>query len=323
MKLSIIIPVYNAGKFLQACLESIYRQGLAEEEFEVLAINDGSTDDSGKLLDAACREHTNMRVFHEPNSGVSATRNKGLNRASGDYILFLDSDDLLADGSLPGMLRLAYGHETEIVKGMHTELQDEALQEMGNAMAFSEETAPAELLEDPSRMLAGLDPRNGFCYLYLFRRDFLDRHRLRFSEESRFMEDLAFIVQAICRTRRFLQTGIRHYVYRLHAASCVHSIDTAKLHSAITALGIIDAELPAAPTECRTQLIRILDFNLRMIVWFAAHYRSIYPDRSRICRHLRQALRNLPATPRHPRLLLLRWHFPLIQLQHRLARRRY
>ena len=99
---SFIVPVYNADRYLNRCLDSILSQsGL---NFEIICINDGSSDCSGKILESYCRLHPDtVRVYHQNNSGIAATRNKGIELAKGDYIAFVDNDDWLDSDWLENM----------------------------------------------------------------------------------------------------------------------------------------------------------------------------------------------------------------------------
>ena len=94
MLLSIIIPVYNAEQYLQKCLESVFNQNLSPQDYEILCINDGSTDASLSILNKFQEENTNVKVVSTENKGPAHARNRGLNSAKGNYITFLDSDDL-------------------------------------------------------------------------------------------------------------------------------------------------------------------------------------------------------------------------------------
>lgn len=95
MKLSIIVPVYNVGQYVRHCLQSLLDQNL--EDYEVLLINDASTDNSRGICSEWCEEHPTFRLInHERNIGLSAARNTGLQEAVGEYITFIDSDDFLA-----------------------------------------------------------------------------------------------------------------------------------------------------------------------------------------------------------------------------------
>ena len=104
--LSIIIPVYKVEKYLPQCLESIVRQVEEEkEEVEVLVIDDGSPDASGKLADACAKRHSFVRVIHRKNGGVAAARNTGLDQARGGWLYFVDSDDWIARGAVRTLLQ--------------------------------------------------------------------------------------------------------------------------------------------------------------------------------------------------------------------------
>lgn len=94
-KLSIIIPVYNLEKYIDRCLNSIFVQ--ENQNFEVIIINDGSTDTSSFIIENAIKDKNNYKLFNVPNSGVSAARNLGLRNASGEYVFFLDGDDWISE----------------------------------------------------------------------------------------------------------------------------------------------------------------------------------------------------------------------------------
>ena len=108
LKLSIIIPVYNVEKYIEVCIESLYKQNISEDEFEVILINDGSTDNSLSILQRFEIQHTNITVISQRNQGLSVTRNNGIKAAKGEYILFVDSDDLIIKNSLKTLLGTGY-----------------------------------------------------------------------------------------------------------------------------------------------------------------------------------------------------------------------
>ncbi len=97
--ISVIIPIYNAEKYLEECLESVYRQTMEESQYEIVAVDDGSTDGSREI----CKKYENKENFqyiYQENAGVSRARNHGIQQAKGKYLLFLDSDDFLAENTL-------------------------------------------------------------------------------------------------------------------------------------------------------------------------------------------------------------------------------
>lgn len=104
-KISVIVPIYNTEEYLQDCLNSLVNQTAADNSFEVLLIDDGSTDKSAEICQSFCQKHSFFKYFHRENSGVSKARNFGIQNAKGKYILYLDSDDKLTAGSLEYLYR--------------------------------------------------------------------------------------------------------------------------------------------------------------------------------------------------------------------------
>ena len=103
MKLSIVIPVYNAEPFLARCLDSIRIEEKHLKDVEVIIVDDGSTDKSAEIMDAE-RDRVEFRIFHKENGGCCSARNEGMCQARGEYIANLDADDELVDGAVNLML---------------------------------------------------------------------------------------------------------------------------------------------------------------------------------------------------------------------------
>lgn len=108
MKLSIIIPVYNVEPFISRCLDSCYNQGILEEDYEIICVDDGSTDKSMSIVEEYACQHKNLVILHQSNAGQSVARNHGLRIAQGDYVWFVDSDDWIQPNVLPGLIEHAY-----------------------------------------------------------------------------------------------------------------------------------------------------------------------------------------------------------------------
>ena len=104
MQLSIIIPAYNAEKYLDECLASCYRQEMSECDYELIIINDGSTDGTLEKAQEWSASHSNIKIISQENKGLSRSRNAGIEASQGDYVMFLDSDDQLADNSIARIL---------------------------------------------------------------------------------------------------------------------------------------------------------------------------------------------------------------------------
>lgn len=98
--LSYIIPAYNCGRYISACLASVFAQGLKGSEFEVIVVDDGSTDDTAEVVKNHCSTHDNIRLVSTPNRGAGMARNEGLRWARGRYVYFMDADDMLLTGGM-------------------------------------------------------------------------------------------------------------------------------------------------------------------------------------------------------------------------------
>ena len=115
IKISFILPVYNVEKWLDNCLGSIYRQQLDSEEFEVICVNDGSSDNSLEILKKWAVVHNNLVIIDQKNKGMSSARNVGITYAKGQYIRFIDSDDYIADGVTRDPLKIAINNDLDIL----------------------------------------------------------------------------------------------------------------------------------------------------------------------------------------------------------------
>jgi len=114
-QLSIIIPIYNVEKYVFECVDSVFRQGLDEDVFEVIIVNDGTEDKSMVAIGELISTHHNITVLNQENQGLSVARNNGMAIATGEYIFMPDSDDLLFDNSLKTVLELALSTKADIV----------------------------------------------------------------------------------------------------------------------------------------------------------------------------------------------------------------
>ena len=115
MKLSIIIPVYNAEKYLKKCLESVFQQNLKLEDFEVICINDGSTDKTQQILEEFQKKYTNIILENQENFGEAISRNKAIFLSKGEYITFLDSDDYYDALTLSKALQIIASQNLDIL----------------------------------------------------------------------------------------------------------------------------------------------------------------------------------------------------------------
>ena len=109
-KVSVVIPVYNCEEYLESCVESLMKQTMDKDDFQIVFVNDGSSDNGGAICEKAAKEHSNITYFLKENGGVSSARNKGIELSEGKYILFLDADDTLTEDTLKSIYEFFEEH---------------------------------------------------------------------------------------------------------------------------------------------------------------------------------------------------------------------
>jgi glycosyltransferase involved in cell wall biosynthesis len=189
IKVSVVIPVYNTRPYLGECLDSLLTQDLAADEFEIVAVDDGSTDGSGELLDEYAGRYPQVRVFHQENSGwPGRPRNVGRDASRGAFVFFADSDDRLAPEALRRMYEFATAHGSDVVVPKIAPLEGPRAPDH----VWRRTQVDAEL----TRLIYTLGPWK------LFRKAFLDEHGLRFPEGKVRLEDGILTTEAYLAARR-------------------------------------------------------------------------------------------------------------------------
>ena len=115
MQLSIIIPVYKVEKYIRDTLQSIYRQQYDENLFEVIVINDGTPDDSMRIVAEFTNKHANLHIINQKNQGLSCARNAGLKIAQGEYVWFVDSDDTVTEESIGKVIECIERSKADVI----------------------------------------------------------------------------------------------------------------------------------------------------------------------------------------------------------------
>lgn len=201
-KISIIVPVYNTEQYFPRCLNSILSQSFTD--FELLLVDDGSTDGSGAICEAYADKDDRIRVFHKENGGVSSARNLGLDEAKGEWICFVDSDDEMLPN---GLQTLANGisDEVDIVMGGYEEVD-----EFGVMSQVVPEHRSFRLNKRHSIITqyagCGLWGRYwGYLWVRLLKRDIVNRYNIRFDANIAIKEDTLFVMQYVCRSKGITQ----------------------------------------------------------------------------------------------------------------------
>ena len=173
-KLSVIVPVYKVEKYIRPCIESIFNQGLSDDDYELIIVNDGTPDRSMEQITDLLEQHSNAIVINQENQGVAVARNSGLAKATGEYVLFFDSDDIMIEGSLKLMLDKALESQVDMVVGEHVEMNDEEIDAMSHPIvqpliSWKEHTSRQFFLYTDYKNGAGMP----VIWRILYRREFL------------------------------------------------------------------------------------------------------------------------------------------------------
>lgn len=220
MKVSVIVPCWNGARYLGACLDSLLAQ--TERDFEAIVIDDGSQDESLALAQTYARRDARVRVLHQANSGVSAARNAGLAQARGEWIAFVDSDDLLPPDALETMLSGA-GDGVDMVVCPH-----ETFDALGQTDVVIPETrwmdrcGARQRRAVARRLIEGDSVLNIMCGK-LHRRALIEREGLRLTAGVKVAEDALFNLEAALCGRGVAYVNRVAYRYRMHEGSAMHT----------------------------------------------------------------------------------------------------
>ena len=226
-KFSIVVPVYNVAAYLGQCLDSI--AGQTFEDFEVILVDDGSTDKSAEICEGYSRKDNRFRFFQQQNQGVSGARNAGIGQTQGKWLLFVDSDDYVEPEMLQRIAAVSEKTTADLV-AFNARKVSEIGEECASILFFPENsmiTFGTEAnrfryyINDFMRYKSGWE----VCFR-VFRKDIIDAHQLRFADrEMVFAEDYLFTFQYMLHVRRIQVICNVLYNYRQRESSFLHMAD--------------------------------------------------------------------------------------------------
>lgn len=282
MLLSIIVPVYNVEKYLRKCVNSLLNQDLSPEEYEIILVDDGSTDQGGVICDEYAVCHLNVKVIHQQNGGLSVARNKGIDATEGKYIQFVDSDDYLEPNVLKVLVEKMESDELDVLRF--------------NYRNVNEQYEAVEPNKDPKRFvnysdmvcdgLTFLNERLGpacYAWQFLIRRELLKDCRFK---EGIYFEDTEWMPRLLLMANKVTSTDFVVYNYLLRKGSITQSVEEKKKRKVLDdKLLLIDA--------LKTQMQQVEDRRwfegviaqtvISIISYVAANY---YPNRKEVLKAL-------------------------------------
>lgn len=205
---SIIVPVHNAEKTIERCINSVLNQEY--REFELLLLDDGSTDASGEICDAYGKKDTRIRVLHKENTGVSDTRNRGISMAKGEYLQFIDSDDWISPEATRFFVRAAAENQCDMVIADFYRVVGERVSQKGSIEeegVLTREDYAVKMMQKPA------DFYYGVLWNKLFKRSIIEKYRLKMDNSVSWCEDFMFNLEYVRHTRRIYAMKIPVYYY--------------------------------------------------------------------------------------------------------------
>lgn len=217
-KISVAVAIYNAEKYLKECLDSIAAQTFSD--FEVLLVNDGSTDNSLEICQQFCDKDSRFKIINKPNGGYGSAMNLGLKNATGDYFAIVEPDDIIKEKMFEDLYNLASEHDLDIVKSGLASFNDDNLEDIHIFDWSKAYDIPAKneifTIHDYPWFLA-IHPSTVTC---LYKLDFLRKHNITYVEaKGGGWVDNPFQVQTMMLAKSIMYIDKAYYLWRLHSTN--------------------------------------------------------------------------------------------------------
>ena len=226
MKISVIMPCYNSARYLAECLDSIIAQTMAD--FELILVDDGSGDRTMEIAQRYAGRDARITLLHQENNGVSAARNLGLAHAKGEWITFVDSDDVLPVDAFEVMLSAAVDGVDMVVCAHETFDENGCRQTVIPQSRWMDKHGADKKRAVCLRLIEGDSVLNIMCNK-LHRRSLIDREQIRLNPDVKIAEDALFNLEAVLCGSDIAYVNRVTYGYRTHSASAMHTQEVGEL----------------------------------------------------------------------------------------------
>ena len=224
-KVSIIVPVYKVEQYIRECLDSIKAQTFTD--WECLLIDDGSPDNSGNICDEYAQADARFRVFHVENGGVSRARNIGLDNMTGEWMMFVDSDDAIYESTLEMCLELVYKNELDMLQFSFARIKGD----LGKDDSVYTDILGLENYIKAHKCLVCVGGS-------LLRSSIIVSNRLRFDPILKLAEDQLFMFMYMNYISRVQRIGLQLYWYRINENSATHHSNVSDITNSMNALSL-------------------------------------------------------------------------------------
>lgn len=218
---SIIIPVFNVESYLGDCINSILNQSF--NDFEVILIDDGSTDLSGKMCDQYSLADNRIIVIHQDNQGVSIARNNGIKLSKGKYIMFVDADDYISKYAIESHIYVYKNNNSDVTMSGYCIRPDQLASNINFYMSI--QTYSCSFMFE--KMLSG-DGSDGYLWNKMFKSDIIKKNNLQFREGIKVWEDMLFLMEYYMHSNSISIFPDVLYYYRQRSDSAVNTLNISK-----------------------------------------------------------------------------------------------
>lgn len=218
IKISVVIPIYNSSCFLSTCLGSVLYQ--ENQNIEIICIDDGSTDNSAQIIKKYCRLDPRIKYFYKNHTNAADARNIGLEFATGDYILFLDSDDFLAEGALKQLSNIATETQADIIVSQYKLFDNKSKRK--HVTPYGIHTKKKKPFNIATLIEKQFEFTNIAVWNKLYRSDFLKLHALRFKSHT-CLNDMFFSLTATALAKKIALCHMVTVYYRINVHNSISS----------------------------------------------------------------------------------------------------
>lgn len=247
LRLSIIVPLYNSEAWLPKCIDSLLKQDIPSEEYEIILVNDGSPDGSKALAEDYASKYPNIVVLSQENKGTSGARNTGLRYASGKYVYFIDPDDYILENSLAVPLRKMDEESLDVLRFAYTEVDED--------YCPTKSCKNLESLDYSPGVMSGttfMAERMGVtCYVwtFIFRLSIIKENGLYFLEGD-YYDDTPWLPRVLMKARRVSSIDFKRHFYLIRGNSLVQSQSEKSIQRKLDGQVFLIKELLRQKQEC-------------------------------------------------------------------------
>lgn len=275
-KISVIVPVYNVEKYLPRCIDSILAQTFTD--FELLLIDDGSSDNSGRICDKYAMNDKRIRAFHQENGGVSYARNMGLDKSKGEYVFFIDSDDYVESDCLASLYACMQNQSADIV------FCDFIIEKSQTTYRYIKQSCSNDKIEIIKKLLC--NELGGYLWNKLVRKEIFINNGINFPNGIGIWEDLLVSVNLYYHSKNiaYMPCSLYHYV-QYNTSSAMNTFNKKKVDEKIKVCELLKQLLIKfnLQTKClselyRRQLIAKMEYATDYKFYDFNKWNDIFPD---------------------------------------------